>query len=83
MTVIGNKSLKELVGVVVGSKNDKTCAVKVEDIKMHPIFKKRFKTYKKYYAHDVDNLAKEGTRVVIRQCRPMSKTKRWKYIETL
>jgi len=78
MVIIGDKNIKELKGKVVRSKNDKTIAVKVESVKMHPLYKKRFKVYKKYYAHDEQNQANDGDTVVIRACRPMSRTKRWK-----
>ncbi len=54
--------------------------VEVETIKKHPLFKKRFRTQKKYYAHDEANEANQGDLVLIRQTRPLSKLKRWKLL---
>jgi small subunit ribosomal protein S17 len=76
MTVIGHKNLKELVGVVTSAKNNKTRTVTVETVKVHPLYKKRFKTFKKYYIHDERNDAQEGDHVRIRQTKPISKNKR-------
>ena len=81
MVIVGDKNIKELKGTVMSSKNEKTISVKVESVKMHPLYKKRFKVYKKYYAHDEANQAKEGDTVVIRACRPLSRTKRRKLQE--
>lgn len=47
---------------------------------MHPLFKKRFRKQKKHYAHDESNEAQMGDLVIIRQTRPMSKTKRRKLV---
>lgn len=77
MAVIGDKNIKELVGVVTSAKNDKTRTVTVETVKMHPLYKKRFKTTKKYYIHDENNESQLGDTVKIRQSRPLSKLKRW------
>jgi small subunit ribosomal protein S17 len=50
---------------------------------MHPLYKKRYTVTKKYYAHDEDNTALEGDIVTIRETRPISKTKRWLFIEVV
>ncbi len=55
MAIIGEKNIKELVGIVTSDKADKTRTVTVELIKMHPLYKKRFKTSAKYYVHDENN----------------------------
>jgi small subunit ribosomal protein S17 len=58
--------------------------VKVDTVKMHPLYKKRFIVSKKYHAHIEDNSSiSEGDIVKIRAYRPMSKLKRWIYVETL
>ncbi|MFW5890903.1 MAG: 30S ribosomal protein S17 [bacterium] len=75
--------MKELVGVVVSDKMDKTITVVVERVKMHRIYKKRFVVQKKYYANDVDNKAKIGDMVKIRESKPMSKLKRWELVEVV
>lgn len=81
MVVIGNKSIKELLWEVISDKTDKSRTVLVKTIKMHPLYKKRFVVRKKYYAHDENNVSKLGDMVKIRECRPVSKTKKWKFIE--
>jgi small subunit ribosomal protein S17 len=66
-----------LVGSVTSSQNDKTITVSVERRFTHPIMKKTIRKSKKYRAHDFDNSCKEGDIVRIRECSPISKTKRW------
>ena len=66
-----------LEGNVVSAKNDKTITVLVERRFMHPMYKKYIKSSSKYTAHDESNAVKEGDRVSIVECRPISKTKRW------
>lgn len=66
-----------LEGNVVSTKNDKTITVLVERRFMHPLYKKYIKSTSKYRAHDESNAVKEGDRVSIIECRPISKTKRW------
>ncbi len=69
------KIIKELVGKVVSSSNDKTISVLVETYKIHPLYKKRVKSSKKYSVHDEKNIAKVGDEVRIVATRPISKTK--------
>ena len=83
MVVIGDKNIKELTGKVLSSKGDKTITVAVDRVKMHPLYKKRYTVTKKYYAHDEANTSKEGDVVRIRETRPMSKLKRWLFIEVI
>ena len=83
MVVIGNKSIKELIWEVISDKTDKTRTVLVKTVKMHPLYKKRFIVKKKYYMHDENNTSKLGDMVKIRECRPVSKTKKRKFIETV
>lgn len=66
-----------LEGNVVSNKTDKTVTVLVERRYMHPVYKKYVKRTDKYAAHDESNACKEGDRVSIIECRPISKTKRW------
>jgi small subunit ribosomal protein S17 len=66
-----------LQGVVVSDKADKTVVVDVERRFTHPLLKKTVRRTKKYQAHDPENRCKVGDRVVIRESRPISKTKRW------
>lgn len=81
MTIIGNKNIKELIGEVVSDKMNKTRVVMVKNVKMHPLYKKRFIVRKKYYAHDADNATKVGETVKIRAIPPMSKLIRWEIVK--
>jgi small subunit ribosomal protein S17 len=69
-----------LQGVVVSDKMDKTIVVQVERRVMDPIYKKFVRRSKKYAAHDEDNVHKVGETVRIRECRPISKRKRWEVV---
>ena len=69
-----------LQGRVVSDKSDKTITVLVERRVMHPLYKKFITRSKKYHAHDEENRCKVGDLVRIRECRPLSKTKRWEVI---
>ncbi len=74
---------RELIGVVVSDKADKTITVKVETYKMNPIYKKRVKYSKKYAAHDPENKAHVGDKVKLVMTRPLSKTKRYELAEVV
>lgn len=69
-----------LQGVVTSDVNEKTVTVLVERRVMHPVYKKFIVRSKKYLAHDESNNVKAGERVRIRECRPLSKRKRWEVI---
>ena len=75
--------IRELVGIVVSDKMDKTRVVEVEGMTVHRVFKKRVRTAIRYKVHDEKNEAKSGDRVKIRETRPMSRDKRWRLIEVL
>ena len=68
---------KELTGVVVSDKMDKTVVILVSAIKKHPKYHKQYKSGKKYHAHDPKNEYKVGDKVTIVNARPTSKLKRW------
>ena len=79
-----NENVKrELIGVVVSDKAEKTITVKVETYKKDPIYKKRVKYSKKYTAHDEKNIAKIGDKVRLVATRPLSKTKRYELAEVI
>ena len=69
-----------LQGVVVSDKMDKTVTVQVERRFKHPLYKKFIRRSKKYAAHDETNASKVGDLVRIRECRPMSKRKKWEIV---
>ena len=81
---MNNEQLKrELVGVVVSDKANKTIIVKVETNKKDPKYGKRIKYSKKYTAHDEENVAKIGDKVRLVATRPLSKTKRYELKEVI
>ena len=69
-----------LQGVVVSDKMEKTIVVEVERRVQHPIYKKFIRRSKRYAAHDEGNVHKVGDTVFIRECRPISKSKRWEVV---
>jgi len=76
-----NVNKKRLKGVVVSDKMDKTIVVLVERLKKHSKYKKYYKVKKKYKAHDPENKYKLGDKVIIEECRPISKEKHWVVVE--
>ncbi|MEA1962931.1 MAG: 30S ribosomal protein S17 [Patescibacteria group bacterium] len=80
-----NKTQKEVIkkkfqGIVASDKQDKTIVVKVDRVKIHPKYKKRFTVSKKYKVHDEKNQYREDDKVIFIECRPLSKDKRWRVI---
>ena len=73
--------IKKFNGVVVSNKNDKTIVVKVESVKVHPKYKKRYVVSRRYKVHDEKNECKVGEKVVFIECRPLSRDKRWRVIK--
>ena len=69
-----------LQGVVVSDKMEKSVTVKVERRFKHNLYKKYIRRSKKYAAHDETNSLKVGDVVKIRECRPISKQKRWEVV---
>jgi len=67
-------------GIVVSDKMDKTVTVKVERRVIHSLYKKFIRRSKKYSAHDENNACKVGDMVSIRECKPISKNKRWEVL---
>jgi small subunit ribosomal protein S17 len=67
-------------GTVVSDKGDKTVVVRVERRFMHPLYKKYITRSKRYAAHDEANRYKVGDQVRIRECRPLSRRKRWEVL---
>jgi small subunit ribosomal protein S17 len=63
-------------GVVVSDKMDKTIVVKVDTLKAHPKYLKRYISSKRYKVHDEKNVYKVGEVVMFRECKPYSKDKK-------
>lgn len=74
--------MKKLKGTIASDKMDKTVVVEVVTLKKHPKYERRFKTSKRYKAHDPENKykGKVGETVWIEETRPISRDKRWKII---
>ena len=69
---------KQLIGLVLESKMEKTAVVQVDTRSPHPIYRKYVTTSKKYYVHDPKNECHKGDTVSILECRPTSRLKRWR-----
>ncbi len=67
-------------GTVVSDKAEKTVVVRVDRRFMHRLYKKVIRRSKRYTAHDEANAHKIGDVVRIRECRPVSKRKRWEVL---
>lgn len=75
------KIKRSLRGMVISDKMKKTVVVKVERVKMHPKYQKRYAVSKNYKAHDEKGECKAGDKVTIAECRPISKDKKWRVIK--
>jgi small subunit ribosomal protein S17 len=69
---------KTRTGVVVSDKMNKTRIVAVDRVVLHPVFKKYYRLTSKFHVHDEKNESRIGDQVEIAECRPLSRTKRWK-----
>ncbi|GEK79820.1 30S ribosomal protein S17 [Agrococcus baldri] len=74
---------KSRIGFVTSDKMDKTVVVEVEDRVKHPLYGKVLRKSSKVKAHDEQNAAGIGDRVLIAETRPTSATKRWRVVEIL
>jgi len=77
------KTERTLTGLVVSNKMDKTIAVEVERLIKHPVYGKYIRRTTKLLAHDENGESREGDRVTIGQCRPMSRRKSWRLVEVV
>ena len=69
--------VKEKIGIVISNKMQKTVVVKIESRYSHPIYSKLMIKTRKYLAHDEMNECNIGDQVLVKECRPLSKKKRW------
>ena len=76
-------SKKLLQGIVVSDKMQKTVVVEVESIKEHPKYKRRYKSHKRFKAHDEKGEYHMGDKVVIEESKPISKDKNWIVIKKI
>ena len=70
-------------GRVVSNKMNKSVTVLLERQIKHPLYGKYIKRSTKVQAHDEDNSCGEGDKVIIAECRPISKSKSWRVVEIL
>ena len=73
----------EKIGQVVSTRMQKTIVVEVSRRVPHPLYKRIVARRKKFYAHDEESTARMGDVVRIVECRPLSKTKRWRLAEVI
>ncbi|MFP3903219.1 MAG: 30S ribosomal protein S17 [Armatimonadota bacterium] len=83
MTQNVKKEPRILEGVVIGDSMDKTIVVGVERLARHPLYEKVLRRTTKFHVHDENNECSVGDRVLIAECRPLSKTKSWRLKEVL
>jgi small subunit ribosomal protein S17 len=81
MNTIGLR--KERNGVVISDRMQKTVVVSLERTVMHPKYKKVLRRRTKVKVHDESNQCHIGDRVLIVECRPLSRDKRWRVSKVL
>lgn len=74
---------RKLTGKVISHKMEKTVVVSVESIKEHPKYRRKYKSHKKYKAHNEKGEYITGDIVVIEETKPISKDKTWKAIKKI
>lgn len=74
---------KTRVGIVTSDKMDKTVVVTIKNRVSHPLYNKIVNDTVKYKAHDENNECGVGDKVLIMECRPYSKDKRWRVVEII
>ena len=74
---------KRRIGQVISDKMDKTVVVAVQWRQRHPIYRKSIRRISKFHAHDEQNDARIGDRVLIVETKPLSRLKRWRIAEIL
>jgi len=77
----GSRKVRQ--GVVVSSKGEKTITVRLENVRRHRLYEKVLRESNTLHAHDEANEANEGDVVRVVECRPLSRTKRWRLVEVL
>lgn len=70
-------------GVVVSDKADKTITVRIDTARRHRRYKKIVRTSRTLHAHDERNDATIGDTVIVREARPLSRTKRWRLVRVV
>ncbi len=79
----GEGRQKTRQGIVVSDKADKTITVRIDTARQHRRYKKIVRSSNTLHAHDESNDAHIGDTVVVRECRPLSRLKRWRLVEVV
>jgi small subunit ribosomal protein S17 len=79
--VVGQQKVRQ--GVVVSDKADKTITVRIDTARRHRRYSKIVRTSQNLHAHDESNDAHIGDTVIVREARPLSRTKRWRLIQVV
>jgi small subunit ribosomal protein S17 len=79
--VVGTQKVRQ--GVVVSDKADKTITVRIDVARRHRRYEKIVRTSQTLHAHDERNDAHAGDTVIVREARPLSRTKRWRLVEVI
>ena len=75
------ETARTVTGKVVSNKMDKSATVMIERKVKHPVYGKYIRRSTRLHIHDAENTCQEGDTVVIEQCRPLSKTKTWRFVK--
>lgn len=75
-----NKLLRTFRGTVISTAMNKTIVVRVDRVKMHPKYRKQYTVSRRYHVHDEKGLGRVGEQITFAECRPLSKTKRWRVL---
>ena len=78
---VGTQKVQQ--GVVVSDRADKTITVRIDTTRRHRRYSKVVRTSSKLHAHDERNDAHIGDTVIVREARPLSRTKRWRLVEVV
>jgi small subunit ribosomal protein S17 len=79
--VVGQQKVRQ--GIVVSDKADKTITVRIDTARRHRRYEKIVRTSQTLHAHDESNDAHIGDTVIVREARPLSRTKRWRLVQVV
>lgn len=74
---------RTLIARVVSNKMEKSATVMIERLVKHPLYGKYIRRSTKLHIHDAENACGIGDKVMIEECRPISKTKSWRLVKVL
>ena len=74
---------KKRIGIVISDKMDKTRTVQIKRLVKHDLYSRYVLRKSKLMAHDEGNISHAGDKVILLECRPISKNKRWRVIKKL